>query len=508
MDLARASLTVDLTEPVGSFLSGSQHPPAHHQLRQGPHERRSRRRQHRGVPQAGGQYRLPRRLPSLQGQGHRRLLLPLRAEPAAISPSSIGPGGDCPSSTTAWSSIPRTSRSRRTTTHTAFYTTLEVTVEVRDRATSWWRFRRSTPYVELTPEPDAGGRGSSVRLPRRLSSPSRRLQAEPHRQEPRDEAVHRGRSRAARGAGAFGSGYSADSSSATRRSSRPASDGDGCAPGVSARERDRVPLDGRHLYRGRDRVRAGADLERASRVPTAADALEREGAGLRLAKNKSAPIRVERRSKPFSLPGSRAGPIGFAPSSWTRAERAGLGARRPISTLSPRTSIARAGFVFRHSFNTECSRAPGAGARAAAPGARRASRKRKRRFTRTVAAENPDLVVGEMEAGYRAAVFPRKPDEALELLLPLADAPCLRAGGRRGAGSRALPEERVFRSGATTSSRRSPSVRRTRPLLNALGDSYQNLGQHDKARESFERSLALNPGQEAVKIRLDTLAKR
>jgi Flp pilus assembly protein TadD len=45
------------------------------------------------------------------------------------------------------------------------------------------------------------------------------------------------------------------------------------------------------------------------------------------------------------------------------------------------------------------------------------------------------------------------------------------------------------------------------PLLNALGDSYQNLQQPEKARSAFERSLAMNPGQEAVKQRLASLGK-
>ncbi len=39
-------------------------------------------------------------------------------------------------------------------------------------------------------------------------------------------------------------------------------------------------------------------------------------------------------------------------------------------------------------------------------------------------------------------------------------------------------------------------------LLNALGDSYQKLGKLDEAREAFERSLALDGEQAAVKARL------
>ena len=43
-------------------------------------------------------------------------------------------------------------------------------------------------------------------------------------------------------------------------------------------------------------------------------------------------------------------------------------------------------------------------------------------------------------------------------------------------------------------------------LLNALGDCYQRLHQPDKARESFELSLQLNPKQEGVKARLQILS--
>jgi Flp pilus assembly protein TadD len=45
------------------------------------------------------------------------------------------------------------------------------------------------------------------------------------------------------------------------------------------------------------------------------------------------------------------------------------------------------------------------------------------------------------------------------------------------------------------------------PLLNALADTYQNLGDATKAKEVFERSLALNPEQPAVKERLTSLGK-
>jgi GWxTD domain-containing protein len=44
------------------------------------------------------------------------------------------------------------------------------------------------------------------------------------------------------------------------------------------------------------------------------------------------------------------------------------------------------------------------------------------------------------------------------------------------------------------------------PLLNALGDTYQRLGTLDKARETYERSLGLDPEQVPIQKRLESLA--
>ena len=42
-------------------------------------------------------------------------------------------------------------------------------------------------------------------------------------------------------------------------------------------------------------------------------------------------------------------------------------------------------------------------------------------------------------------------------------------------------------------------------LLNALADSYERLGNIDKAREIYERSLLVNSDQAEVRERLATL---
>jgi GWxTD domain-containing protein len=44
-------------------------------------------------------------------------------------------------------------------------------------------------------------------------------------------------------------------------------------------------------------------------------------------------------------------------------------------------------------------------------------------------------------------------------------------------------------------------------LLNAAGDCFEQVGRPEKAREMFELSLSVNPGQEAVRARLATLAE-
>ncbi len=172
--------------------------------------------------------------------------------------------------------------------------------------------------------------------------------------------------------------------------------------------------------------------------------------------------------------------------------------------VSPRTSIPRAGFVFRHSFNTE---SPGllALARGQQHMARGEIAEAETSFRRAVASGNPGLVMARFKLA-TVLLHSRKADEALELLLPLKDKLADEPEVVEGLGlafylkqefAQAVP---YLERGITL---RPPEF----SLLNALGDSYQSLGNKDKAKEIFERSLALNPGQEAVKARLEALAK-
>jgi len=127
------------------------------------------------------------------------------------------------------------------------------------------------------------------------------------------------------------------------------------------------------------------------------------------------------------------------------------------------------------------------------------------RLVLLVAAANPALVMANWKLA-TALLYSRRADEALELLVPLAPQYASEPEVVEGLGlahymkKDFLEAVRYLEQAITL---RPPES----PLLNALGDSYQSLGEHDKAREVFERSLALNPGQEAVKARLDTLAK-
>ncbi|MGH9389088.1 MAG: tetratricopeptide repeat protein, partial [Vicinamibacteria bacterium] len=87
--------------------------------------------------------------------------------------------------------------------------------------------------------------------------------------------------------------------------------------------------------------------------------------------------------------------------------------------VSPRTSIPRAGLVFRHSFNAE---SPGllALARGQQHMARGEIAEAQTAFGQAVAAGNPNLVMASWKLA-TTLLYSRKPNEALELLLPLKD---------------------------------------------------------------------------------------
>ncbi len=175
---------------------------------------------------------------------------------------------------------------------------------------------------------------------------------------------------------------------------------------------------------------------------------------------------------------------------------------KPLS-ISPRTSIIRAGFVYRHSFNADV---PGLldmtlGEQLMARGQ---IDEAEARLRRAVVPDNPQLPMAKWKLA-SALLFRRDADEALELLLPLKDEYKDQVEVAEGIGfsyyikesySEALPYLERARG------LRTPDT----SLLNALGDCYQRLSNNAKAREMFELSLQLNPGQQGVKARLAMLS--
>jgi GWxTD domain-containing protein len=168
-------------------------------------------------------------------------------------------------------------------------------------------------------------------------------------------------------------------------------------------------------------------------------------------------------------------------------------------TISPRTSVPAPGFVYRRGFNT---RVPGLLALVRGDQLWRLSRfdEAQRSYELAVAANNPDLPQARWKLA-TALLRVGDADAALPLLLPLEKqhprqfevVAGLGLGFYlRGEHARAVGYlERALEL-------RPPDT----SLLNALGDSHQHLGNAGEARRYFERSLALDPDQDAVEKRL------
>jgi GWxTD domain-containing protein len=172
-------------------------------------------------------------------------------------------------------------------------------------------------------------------------------------------------------------------------------------------------------------------------------------------------------------------------------------------TVSPRTSIPRAGFVYRRSFGTD---SPGLldmtlGEQLMARGRIDEAEERLRR---AVEAANPQLTMAKWKLA-SALLFKREADEALSLLLPLEKEYANQVEVVEGLGFSYYIKEDFSRAAPFLE-----QAKALRPpdtsLLNALGDCYQRLSDPLKARENFERSLELNPQQDGVKARLKMLS--
>jgi len=171
--------------------------------------------------------------------------------------------------------------------------------------------------------------------------------------------------------------------------------------------------------------------------------------------------------------------------------------------ISPRTTIDRAGAVYRHSFRADW---PGLldvtlGDQLMARGELNEAETRYRRAM-TDAGEQLPMARWKLAS---TVLFQRRADEALELLTPLETAHPDQVEVVEGLGfahyiNNAYDVALPYLDKAK--SLRPPDT----SLLNAIGDCYEQLKQPVKARETFELSLQLNPEQKGVKARLAGLS--
>lgn len=169
-------------------------------------------------------------------------------------------------------------------------------------------------------------------------------------------------------------------------------------------------------------------------------------------------------------------------------------------TVSPRSDLARAGFIIRRSFATHV---PGLLALALGEQFLAHGRVDDAVIAFREAAANPDLPMARWKLA-SALLFTRQADEALDLLLPIeADHPN-EVEVAEGVGFAYYIRQECRE--ALPRLEHAMTLRAPDPsLLNALGDCHQQGGDGDRARELFRRSLEMNPTQEGVRARLAEL---
>lgn len=178
--------------------------------------------------------------------------------------------------------------------------------------------------------------------------------------------------------------------------------------------------------------------------------------------------------------------------------------RTPI-TISPRSTAKRPAFgVYHPGFDTN------------APGLLNFVRgeqywnlghfeEARNEWARSVA-ENPELPPARWKLA-SAYLRESQPDRALELLAPLEQAFPTQFDVVAGLGFAHYAKKAYDKAADYLT--RALQIRATDTvLLNALGDSHQRLGNNEAASEAFEQSLELDPAQEAVKNRLAALRRR
>ena len=179
-------------------------------------------------------------------------------------------------------------------------------------------------------------------------------------------------------------------------------------------------------------------------------------------------------------------------------------ARRATFTISPRSGIPRPGIVYRRGVNP------------LAPGLVHLER-----GEQLLALERFDEATRELEAAV-AANNPKLPsarwklsgvllragqaDRVLKLLQPMADSFSTQFEVAAGLGF-----AHYLKNDYASSQRHLEKAMTIRPpdttLLNILGDCYQRTEQVEKAREILERSLQMDPDQEAIRQQLNDLPK-
>ena len=173
--------------------------------------------------------------------------------------------------------------------------------------------------------------------------------------------------------------------------------------------------------------------------------------------------------------------------------------------VSPRTAVARPAFVYRRGFNTKI---PGLLALARGDQLWNMGRhdEAQAELEKAVAANNPNLPQAHWKL---ATAYLRNQDSnrALRLLSPLEPKFPTRFEVIAGMGF-AYYFRQDFQRAAGYLDRAMGIRPPDTSLLNAAADSYQQLGDADKAREYFERSLQIDPAQDAIKDRIAALSSQ
>lgn len=174
-----------------------------------------------------------------------------------------------------------------------------------------------------------------------------------------------------------------------------------------------------------------------------------------------------------------------------------VASREAPVVVSPRAAVDRPGFIIRRSF---ASHVPGLLALALGDQFMAYGRIAEATVAFREATANPQLPMARWKLA-SALLFSRKADEALELLLPIeADFPN-EIEVAEGVGFAYYIRKECGE--AVPRLEHALALRSADPsLLNALGDCHEQLGDGERAREMFERSLELNPGQQGVRDRL------